>query len=230
VPRLTGSQHLPDEQTRLLVRRMHYAAYRMEQAATTRQRGHWSARYHLLRDAVIVGNHRLIYRVVHNCHVPPTDIDDAIGECQIVLVRAVELYNPWLTIRFSTYVYTCLLRAVRRFLGKVSHLRERVTAELEQVPELGEVDEPEGDAAQAGGTVSRYLLEEHPLLTEREKIILSRRFLADDAHLPTLKMLSSELGISKERVRQLQSGALNKIRLALSLQPDERYGVRHEAI
>ena len=50
-------------------------------------------------------------------------------------------------------------------------------------------------------------------LTDRERLIIQRRKLTDDAE--TLETLGKVLGISKERVRQLEVAALGKMRRAL---------------
>jgi RNA polymerase primary sigma factor len=65
--------------------------------------------------------------------------------------------------------------------------------------------------------LDEYLRDDHPLLTAREKSIISRRFsLKDDSQGQTLERVGKAMGLSKERVRQVQSSALQKLRLALS--------------
>jgi RNA polymerase sigma-32 factor len=56
-------------------------------------------------------------------------------------------------------------------------------------------------------------------LNERERRILSERRLAEDA--ATLEAIGARLGISKERVRQIESRAMEKLRLALARQHPE---------
>ena len=64
--------------------------------------------------------------------------------------------------------------------------------------------------------VDEFLKDNHQLLSSREKIVLMRRFSLDDqAKAGTLEQVGRELGLSKERVRQVQASALSKLRKAL---------------
>jgi RNA polymerase sigma-32 factor len=61
---------------------------------------------------------------------------------------------------------------------------------------------------------SAWLAQALTVLSDREKRIIASRRLADDS--ATLEELGDELGISKERVRQIENRALEKLRKALS--------------
>ena len=60
---------------------------------------------------------------------------------------------------------------------------------------------------------SRWLAEALGELSERERKIIARRRLREDC--ATLEELGRELGVSKERVRQLESRAMNKLRVSM---------------
>ncbi len=60
---------------------------------------------------------------------------------------------------------------------------------------------------------SIWLHEALDVLNERERMIVRKRRLADDGE--TLESLGHALGISKERVRQIEAAALEKLRTAL---------------
>ena len=62
-------------------------------------------------------------------------------------------------------------------------------------------------------TRSKWLAEAIGDLSPREQTIIRQRRLADDA--VTLEHLGKELGVSKERVRQLEQRALNKLRQSM---------------
>ena len=64
-----------------------------------------------------------------------------------------------------------------------------------------------------GETRSRWLHDALASLSERERIIIHERRLSEDA--VTLAALGERLGISKERVRQIEHNALEKLRFAL---------------
>jgi DNA-directed RNA polymerase sigma subunit (sigma70/sigma32) len=64
--------------------------------------------------------------------------------------------------------------------------------------------------------IDEFLQEGHRLLSSREKRVLVRRFCLDErAKGGTLEQVGRELGLSKERVRQVQASALSKLRKAL---------------
>ncbi len=65
-------------------------------------------------------------------------------------------------------------------------------------------------------TRSRWLKEALNTLDPRERTIIRKRQLRD--HGATLEALGKDLGVSKERVRQLEMRALNKLKTALFAQ------------
>ncbi|MEQ9547991.1 MAG: RNA polymerase sigma factor RpoD/SigA [Marinobacter sp.] len=56
-------------------------------------------------------------------------------------------------------------------------------------------------------------------LTERERSVLSRRFGLGMSEPDTLQVISDDLGISRERVRQIEKGAIRKIQSKLGVEP-----------
>lgn len=213
------ARYMPDDVTRDHAKRMHYAAYRMHTARTPGQRVRWQAAYLALRDRIVLGNRKLIYRAVRRRMAVSNRADDLIGDCHIVLIQAVAAFNPWLDIRFSTYAYTCLVRALSRLSQRMASDWLTRAMSLDALPDGEPRPRPTGDQLASSSTLrlEDYLRDDHPLLSDREKRILSQRFCADaDAPTPTLESVGRRVGLSKERVRQVQASALEKLRKALA--------------
>lgn len=68
-------------------------------------------------------------------------------------------------------------------------------------------------------TLRTWLVEAMSALNERERFIVRERKLRDDPR--TLESLGTELGLSKERVRQLEAAAFGKMRKNLEAQSKE---------
>ena len=56
-------------------------------------------------------------------------------------------------------------------------------------------------------------------LNDMETRVLARRFPLDDERGATLGAIGMAVGLSKERVRQIQNGALHKLRVLLNADP-----------
>lgn len=209
--------YMPDDVTRDHTKRMHYAAHRMHAARTAAELARWTSSYHTLRDRVVLGNRKLIYRAVRRRMAQSNRAEDLIGDCHIVLIQAVAAFNPWMGIRFSTYAYTCLVRALSRLNQRFGTDWLARSLPLEALPD-GEPRNRLGADPTAGQIpIEDYLRDDHPLLSDREKLILAHRYtLHADPAEQTLEKVGKALGLSKERVRQVQASALDKLRKALS--------------
>jgi len=210
--------HMPDEVTRDHARRMHYAAHRMHHARTPDELARWTASYNTLRDRIVLGNRKLIYRAVRRRMANNSRAEDLIGDCHIVLIQAVAAFNPWLGIRFSTYAYTCLVRALSRLSQRASTDWLTRSIPLDALPDGEPHHRRSADANGATQLpIDEYLRDDHPLLSDREKLILTHRYtLHDEPAEQTLEKVGKTLGLSKERVRQVQASALEKLRKALT--------------
>ena len=101
---------MADDATRDCAKRMHcLASFSCSDRAGG---GALAAAPYDCRDRIVLGNRKLTYRAVQKWAPASQLADDMAAECQIVLIKAVAAFNPWLGIRFSTYAFTCLMRPV----------------------------------------------------------------------------------------------------------------------
>lgn len=209
--------HMPDEVTREFAKRLHYAAYRVSHGPT-RERANWKRQFLALRDRIVLGNQKLVYKAVRSRKAWQARAEDLNGEGFLVLIAAVERYNPWLGIRFSTYAYTCLVRALVRQSRKQINFERRCQIQSELPEEARLPNEPKpGKPSPAIDPLERLLHTDHPLLSNREKTILCLRYgLGQSDGRMKLESIGEHLGLSKERIRQLQAGALLKLREAFA--------------
>jgi RNA polymerase primary sigma factor len=172
----------------------------------------------LLRRAAVIlmriirCNLGLVVSLVKKYAGPGQDFFDLVSDGNLSLLRATEQFDFARGVRFSTYATYAIIRDFARRMGreKTRHTRF-VTGPQELFRSLA--DHRGGDSTdmarrERSTEAIRSLLGQ---LDDREQTIIVRHFGLNDERR-TLVQLGRELGISKERVRQIESRALRKLR------------------
>jgi RNA polymerase primary sigma factor len=162
---------------------------------------------------------RLLASIARELASSSQDYDDYFSEGSTVLMRAIETFDPSRGFRFSTYA----THAVRRHLYRFS--KRRATQQKREIPaEMSFRSQTCEDRAdrimtdQETADATNMLLEQIHTLDEREREIVVNRFgLGDDRTGKSFQTMSAYMGLSKERIRQLFYGAMQK--LGQSVQP-----------
>lgn len=210
-----------------LFRKMNYQKHRAEQARLELVRGDDSeaTRFDFedfLEDAETLRNHiaecnlRLVISIARKFSTSTCDFDELMSEGNEILLKAITKFDYSRGYRFSTYATHSVQRHFYRYTQK-KHKRDSVEyrSSVEVLNEL-----PQGDADEL---IAQWVQEEERMgaliarmadrLDEREHRIVTARFgLSTNGVTKTLRELSAELGLSKERVRQLQMAAVEKLR------------------
>ncbi|MFH0980144.1 MAG: sigma-70 family RNA polymerase sigma factor [Planctomycetota bacterium] len=106
-------------------------------------------------------------------------------------------------------------RAVKAFTARTQSAEPETGFSLADV--LADHKTPQPEAAvfsEAESTMLQRLLDQ---IDEREAIILRMRFGLDDGEAMTLKDIGKRIGLTRERVRQIEMGALRKLNELISL-------------
>ncbi len=214
-------QEEPDEQH--LFAAMHTAAYRAARKSRTqrispREREIWTARWQTLRSYLVEKNLGLVYSMISRFASSNIDEDDLLSDAMYGLARAVDRFDPWRGFRFSTYACNVIARALMRRGRQESNYRRlfpiQHDATFERPTEL-----PDAQTELYVERLHRALNENLGDLTELESRILAQRFPTDRESRLTFKEIGDTIGLSKERVRQIQNIALSKLREVLSEDP-----------
>lgn len=158
------------------------------------------------------------------------DFDDLVQACLQGLWRAAQLFRPELGWKFSTYAHNAcwthgqrLLDVQRRQLQGWATtqdlgVHERDTAFLDTMPARPEGDCPHSDQAEARALL-RPLLDALPA---RLRLVIDLRFGLTDEGVRTLEEVGQVLGVTRERVRQLEHDALRQLLRANRLAKERR--------
>jgi RNA polymerase primary sigma factor len=214
----------------LLFRRYNFARYHlanlMDKQARRFARGRvpeilaWYGRVLENRAALTEANMPLVVAMARRTRTHSVEFDELVSEGNMALLRAVDKFDFSRGFKFSTYACSAILKAFSRLASKAGTYHERFPAtsepERDRSDELGQrhVDQRE----LALEDLRRVLILNRAGLTNIEQTVLGARFaIVDRDRVHTLKEVSGLVRLSGERVRQVQNGALAKLRRALTV-------------
>ena len=176
-----------------------------------------------VKDLLIRCNMRLVTSIAKRHAGQAENFFELLSDGNMSLMRAVEKFDFSRGNKFSTYASWAIMKNFARSIPDEKNRRERFVTGNEEVFDAAEdkrTDEQEVIAAaeQASAKVNRLL--EHLEPRERE-IIRMRAGLDSGSDGMTLEKIGEKLGITKERVRQLNVRAMKKLRGLVEKHKDE---------
>jgi len=167
-----------------------------------------------VKDQLIKSNMRLVVNIAKKHVSPAENVFELLSDGNMSLIRAVEKFDFGRGFKFSTYASWAIIKNFARSIPDEKHRRERFVTGHEDVFEAApdvRSDEHEMLVTQERATHSVNRLLEY--LEPRERDIIRMRAGLDDHHKGmTLEEIGQQFGITKERVRQLNQRAMNKLR------------------
>jgi len=169
-----------------------------------------------VKNEVISANLRLVVSIAKRHVGPVENFFELVSDGNMSLIRAVEKFDFARGNKFSTYASWAIMKNFARTIPDEHRLRDRFRTSLSEMfgtTEDGRTDqyEQESTQLQREAQVGRIL----ERLDEREQQIIISRFGLERGQEPlTLKEVGAEMGVTKERIRQIEARALNKLRKA----------------
>ena len=228
---LTGTPQLmkgPEE--RLMFLRFNYAKLRLSRLQkrilkegltkeTAEQFLEWHRRFEHFREYLVRTNLALVLAMAKRTRLGDVDFAEIVSEGNMALLRAVDKFNVDRGFKFSTYACRAILKAFSRTAMKANRHRTKFPVEFE--PDLEKSDWADKKRDQ----VEEDCIDELKAIVERnladlssvEQTVIKQRFNWDQSNDEslTLEDVGRIIGVTKERVRQIQNKALAKIRAVM---------------
>jgi RNA polymerase primary sigma factor/RNA polymerase sigma factor len=168
------------------------------------------------KNEIISANLRLVVSIAKRHVGLAENFFELVSDGNMSLIRAVEKFDFARGNKFSTYASWAIMKNYARTIPDEHRQRDRFRtshAEMFGSAEDRRSDQFEMESAQfqRESQVEKIL----GRLDEREQQIIISRFGLTRGREPlTLKEVGAEMGVTKERIRQIEARALNKLRKA----------------
>lgn len=168
------------------------------------------------KNEIARANLRLVVSIAKRHVTPDQNFFELVSDGNMSLLRAIEKFDFARGNKFSTYASWAIMKNFARTIpGEFKH-RDRFRTSQDELfaatqEHRGNPMIEEGQQNQREAQIERILRR----LDEREQKIIIHRFGQDHAQEPqTLKEVGATLGVTKERIRQIEARALSKLRQA----------------
>jgi RNA polymerase sporulation-specific sigma factor len=175
------------------------------------------------KEELILHNLRLVAHVAKRYSTSEEEQEDLLSIGTVGLIKAVNTFKADFGSRFATYAIRCIdnemlmyFRAKRKTKGEVSMFepigtdKEGNQIQLFDILETSDADVAEELEKQA--QIAKLAKYRKQILTERENIIITKRFGLDGEEERTQREIAQEIGISRSYVSRIEKRALEKMK------------------
>jgi len=217
-----------DEERRLFLR-FNYARYRLGEL-TDKQRKRFSGRrseemvrwyqhVQATQASIVDANMALVMAMARRTRIPHVDFPELVSEGNMALLRAIEKFDVSRGFKFSTYACRAILKGFNRMATKTGQYVQRFPTEFDPEMERSDYDVLKHQIQQdnAVDDLREVLSANRANLTDVERTVVTERFaLASGGKKKTLSEVGRQIGLTTERVRQIQKKALAKLKTTLN--------------
>lgn len=173
----------------------------------------WIALAGQVRDRIIRANLRLVVSIARRFANDLCSFDDLVSDGNVALLNAVEKFDYGRGFRFSTYATHAVQRDFFRIIRKRRNESARCTLGISEMlansPDDSDPVSVETDKLRQASQVRELMSQQ---LSEREQLVVALRFgLQPGSEPATLQVVADALQVSKERVRQIELKAIEKM-------------------
>jgi RNA polymerase primary sigma factor/RNA polymerase sigma factor len=168
------------------------------------------------KNQIVQANLRLVVSIAKRHVSGADDFFGLVSDGNMSLIRAVEKFDYSRGNKFSTYASWAIMKNFARTIPDEFRHRDRFRTSHDEMFTAREDERSDGyEQENAQHVRQRQIGRILSRLDEREQKIIISRFGLDHRQEPlTLKEVGHEMGVTKERVRQIEARALNKLRQA----------------
>ncbi len=171
-----------------------------------------------LKQRIIQSNLRLVVSIAkRHINGRANNFFEVVSDGNMSLMRAVENFDYSRGNKFSTYASWAVIKNYARTIPEDHYRYARYVTGQDELLEAAADHRaaPESEIADSG--INELLVASMDSLTDRERTIVTEHFgLFGRKTGLTLEQLGQHFGVTKERVRQIEKRAIEKIRQALS--------------
>lgn len=173
-----------------------------------------------VKNKIVQANLRLVVSIAKRHMSSSDDFFALVSDGNMSLFRAVEKFDYSRGNKFSTYASWAIMKNFARSIPDEFKHKDRFRTTGEEVFMAREDTRGDHFAEEiAQKQRVREITQILNKLDHREQQIIIRRFGLDHNQEPlTLKEVGAELGVTKERIRQIEARALSKLREAASVE------------
>ena len=231
----TGGRALTTEQERHLFLRFNYCRFRVIRvlrragdrplsAEATHELLYWDRLFRQTRSDIVRINIALVLAMARRTKLTGVDYSELVSEGNMALLRSVDKFDCSRGFKFSTYACRAILKSFSRVATRTARYRGHFPTEFDPTLEKSHHVENRrvGVEADCVDELKVILGQNLARLNDVEERVIRARFAIDDevdevdvAKGKTLEQVGEMIGVTKERIRQIQNKALEKLRRAL---------------